>query len=230
MKYSPNGGKPQAAWEGPTYADPTVDDQAFTANLVQHMQASYCVDSDRVYASGKSNGAGFVGTLACSAQGALFAAFAMSSAALYTDNLGAGPTGRVCTPSRSVTPIMEVHGSKDGTISYDGGKESGGFVPPIPSWLATWASRDSATGEDEEYPSPVFGNRVNVTTWSAPGTSTTAVEGIWIQGMDHCWASVEENGDWTTGNRTPKKCRAPLNATSLFLDFFNTWDLNGLRG
>ncbi len=52
---------------------------------------------------------------------------------------------------------------------------------------------------------------------------------IWIKGMDHCWASVEENADWTVGDRSEAKCKAPLNATSLFLDFFNKWDLKGIR-
>ncbi|KAH8900441.1 alpha/beta-hydrolase, partial [Thozetella sp. PMI_491] len=142
VPYPNSKGVPESSWEGPSYADPSVDDLAFTADLVQHIEDNYCIDSKRVYASGKSNGAGFVGTLACSEQGGLFAAFAMSSAALYTDNLGAGTPNRNCTRSRATIPIMEVHGSADGTVPYDGGKGSGGYLPPIPSWLTAWAGRD----------------------------------------------------------------------------------------
>ncbi len=229
VKYSATGGTPEAAWEGPTYADPSVDDLAFTADLVQHIEDSYCIDSKRVYASGKSNGAGFVGTLACSAQGSLFAAFAMSSAALYTDNLGAGAGDRPCVRSRPVLPIFEVHGSADGTIHYDGGVEAGGLVPAIPNWLAAWATRDNTPNEIVHFPSPTFGDRVNLTTWHAQGSSQIVVEGIWIKDMDHCWASVEPNGDWFASGRSEAVCRAPLNATTLFLDFFNSWDINGAR-
>ncbi len=50
-------------------------------------------------------------------------------------------------------------------------------MPPIPSWLDAWASRDKATGKIVRFPSPTYGDRVNVTTWKAPGTSNVAVEG-----------------------------------------------------
>ncbi|KAH8895755.1 alpha/beta-hydrolase [Thozetella sp. PMI_491] len=213
------------AWEGASYADPSVDDKAFVASLVQHFQDTYCIDPKRIYASGKSNGGGFVGTLACSAQGSLFAAFAMNSAALYTDNLGAGSTSRTCTPSRAAIPIIEVHGSADGTISYNGGSGAGGNTPPIATWLNTWATRNGAVDKTVHYPSPTYGSRVNLTTWHASGTSNILIEGIWIQGMDHCWASVNSNEDWSKHSA----CQAPLNASSIFMDFFNKWDLSGAR-
>ncbi|KAH8895428.1 hypothetical protein GQ53DRAFT_855905 [Thozetella sp. PMI_491] len=228
VKYPNAKGELEPAWEGPSYADPTVDDKAFTVDLVQHMEASYCIDSTRIYASGKSNGGGFVGTLACSPQGSIFAAFAMNSAALYTDNLGAGAGGRTCTPSRASIPIIEVHGSADSKISYDGGKGSGGTTPPIPSWLAAWSSRDQTGPATPHNPSPTYGSRVNLTTWHVTGTTEIVVEGIWIQEMDHCWASVDRNHDWDAFGT--KKCKAPLNASELFMSFFNNWDLNGFRG
>ncbi|KAH8886666.1 alpha/beta-hydrolase, partial [Thozetella sp. PMI_491] len=140
LKYPKENGV--SAWEGPAYADPTVDDKAFIADLVRYLPQKYCIDEDRIYASGKSNGGGFVGTLACSSQGSAFAAFALHSSALYTDNLGAGSTNRVCTPSRAVLPIIQVHGSADRTVKYTGGQGSGGLTPPIPAWLDTWAERN----------------------------------------------------------------------------------------
>lgn len=53
------------AWQGAPYAPPGVDDVAFTSDLLDRLQSDYCVDPTRTYATGKSNGAGFVGLLAC---------------------------------------------------------------------------------------------------------------------------------------------------------------------
>ncbi|KAH8896769.1 alpha/beta-hydrolase, partial [Thozetella sp. PMI_491] len=129
------------AWEGPSYADPTVDDLAFVDDLLTRFRNNYCIDNTRIYASGMSNGGGFVDLLACSSQGSNFAAFAMSSAALYADNLGAGPGDRACTPSRKQIPIMEIHGSADPVIPYNGGAVTGGTTPPILQWLNAWSTR-----------------------------------------------------------------------------------------
>ncbi|OTA22083.1 hypothetical protein BTJ68_14755 [Hortaea werneckii EXF-2000] len=97
-------------WQGPSYATEGVDDLRFTSDLLAHMESEYCIDSSRVYASGKSNGGGFVDLLACSDAGDAFAAFAMASAALYTDT-----SLDSCTKRRA---ILESHGDQDTTIPY----------------------------------------------------------------------------------------------------------------
>jgi poly(3-hydroxybutyrate) depolymerase len=69
-------------WQGASYADAGIDDLLFTSDLLAHLQSSYCIDSSRIYANGKSVGGGFTDLLACSLTGNHFAAFAicMSSA------------------------------------------------------------------------------------------------------------------------------------------------------
>jgi poly(3-hydroxybutyrate) depolymerase len=79
-----------------------------------------------------SNGGGFVGTLACSAVGGEFAAFAPASGSFYTDNSGVNDDG--CTPERSPLPILEIHGGADGSVNYLGGVGEGGIEPSIPQW------------------------------------------------------------------------------------------------
>lgn len=116
-----------AAWQGPSYANPDVDDVQFVADLLEHMKSNYCIDTDRVYASGKSNGGGFVDTLACSDTGDQFAAFAMAAAALYTDT-----SKESCSKKRA---ILESHGDADNTIPYAGGTGSGGQLPDVGKWV-----------------------------------------------------------------------------------------------
>jgi poly(3-hydroxybutyrate) depolymerase len=98
--------------------------------MVQQLSDNLCLDSNRFYASGKSNvrsfflcpnfanvfqGGGFTNLLACTpATASLFAAFAPVSAALYA---GANPAD--CNPGRAV-PIINFHGLADRIIPFDG--------------------------------------------------------------------------------------------------------------
>lgn len=121
-----------------SYATKGVDDVQFVADLLEYLKTNYCIDTDRIYASGKSNGAGFVDTLACSDTGDQFAAFAMAAAALYTDT-----TKESCSKKRA---ILESHGDSDNTIPYAGGEGSGGPIPNVGKWVRFWGERNCGTG------------------------------------------------------------------------------------
>ncbi|CZT21066.1 uncharacterized protein RCC_06927 [Ramularia collo-cygni] len=126
-------------WQGPTYALPTVNDLLFTVDLLTHLQSTYCIDPLRIYASGKSNGAGFVNLLACSPQGDFFAAFAMAAAALYTDT-----SLTSCMPTTNKRrKILEAHGLQDATIPYHPtAPGSGGPLPDIGEWVGWWGGEE----------------------------------------------------------------------------------------
>ncbi|OAQ90639.1 carbohydrate esterase family 1 [Purpureocillium lilacinum] len=166
-------------WQGPTYATPGVSDKVFTTDLVNRIKNNYCVDEARVYGTGHSNGAGFLGTLACSPEhGGQFAAFAPISGAFYTDVSG----DENCHPSRSPIPMFEVHGTADPTISYDGGQGRGGPLPSIPDWLSRWARRNRCSTSNTED----IANGAHDTKWTCaniPGL----LEHIKIDGHDHSW-------------------------------------------
>ncbi|KAI9151442.1 Feruloyl esterase B [Paramyrothecium foliicola] len=133
----------EGKWEGASYAEPGVSDQVFTTDLVSKIKDEFCVDESRIYATGFSNGGGFVNTLACSAEhGREFAAFASHAAALYTDVAG----DENCQPSRSPIPILEFHGLEDVVIPYGGGEGKGGPLPALPEWLSRWARRNACSG------------------------------------------------------------------------------------
>ncbi|MFI6080488.1 alpha/beta hydrolase family esterase [Streptomyces sp. NPDC051217] len=120
------------AWQGAPYAAAGVDDVAFTGDLIDELKGTLCVDSRRVYATGKSNGAGFTGLLACRMSDRI-AAIAPVAGAFYPE------TGENCRPSRPV-PVIDFHGTGDVTIPYAGDAERG--LPAIPDWTAEWADRN----------------------------------------------------------------------------------------
>ncbi len=105
------------AWEGAPYSAPGVDDVAYTNDLLDTLESDLCVDTRRVYATGKSNGAGFTGILACELSDRI-AAIAPVAAALY------GTGHPACDPERPV-PVISFHGTEDATIPYGGDAERG---------------------------------------------------------------------------------------------------------
>ena len=120
------------AWEGAPYSAPGVDDIAYTNDLLDTLESDLCVDTRRVYATGKSNGAGFTGILACELSDRI-AAIAPVAAALY----GTGHPD--CDPERPV-PVISFHGTEDATIPYDGDAERG--LPAIQDWVGDWVERN----------------------------------------------------------------------------------------
>jgi len=47
-----------------------------------------------------------------------------------------------CNPGRNPLPILEFHGSADGTIPYSGGPRRNECLPTIPHWVREWSRRE----------------------------------------------------------------------------------------
>lgn len=121
------------SWAGANYSETTInEDLQFTEDLLTEVRDNYCVDPSKVYATGMSNGGGFVSILACDNNvGGQFAAFAPISGAYYWDDEG---LNRECNPAGGLAPILEIHGGDDQTAFYGGGGGNGGTLPSIPDW------------------------------------------------------------------------------------------------
>ncbi|GAB4085866.1 PHB depolymerase family esterase [Myceligenerans cantabricum] len=161
------------AWEGAPYSAPGVDDVAYTNDVLDLLEDDLCVDTRRVYATGKSNGAGFAGILACELSTRI-AAVAPVAGAFY----GTGhPT---CEPGRAV-PVIDFHGTDDATIPYDG--DAGRGLPAVPGWVAAWAGRNGCTGQPRTERT-AFDVTTSRWTGCAAGADVTHVA---ILGGGHTW-------------------------------------------
>jgi polyhydroxybutyrate depolymerase len=110
--------------------DGDLDKLADTLDAIERVA---CIDPARVYLSGISNG-GFMATvLACRAAGRF------AAAALFAP--GVNGIGE-CAPSRPV-PILEVHGTSDSIVPYNG--PGGAPDQAIPAFVAGWARRDGCS-------------------------------------------------------------------------------------
>jgi polyhydroxybutyrate depolymerase len=91
----------------------TVDDVAFSSALIDSISAQYNIDQDRVYSTGMSNGGFMSFKLACELSDRIAGIASVTGSILPL-------TLSNCNALHS-TPIMQIHGTTDGTVPYNGG-------------------------------------------------------------------------------------------------------------
>ena len=138
--------------------DPTGVDFPYFDALLSDLKAKHCVDSARVFVTGKSNGGFMVNALGCHRPG-MFRAIAPVA--------GGGPSTSNC-PAGAAVAAMIIHGSADTTVSIQSGQWS----------LQYWLYRNNYQGAASvaAQPSPCQ---------SYPGTQRPV---LWCQhGGGHIW-------------------------------------------
>lgn len=106
-----------------------VDDVAFVATLLDRLEAELCVDADRVFATGFSNGGFLSHRLGCELSDRIAAIGPVSGVLGVAD----------CAPSRPM-PVMHVHGTSDLIVPYAGGGVTG--FRGAQASVDAWASRN----------------------------------------------------------------------------------------
>lgn len=131
-----------SSWNGGECCGPAqtqgVDDVGFLTAVVDRLEADACIDTDRVYFTGMSNGGIMSYRMACE-RAERIAAFAPVAG---TNSFPA------CAPARPVA-LFHVHGTADANVPYEGGTGCGaGMVQtaPIVDVVASWATTNGCTG------------------------------------------------------------------------------------
>ncbi len=175
-------GRDNRVWNGGGCCGPAaenrqdVDDVGFIAAVIDEIEATYPVDTSRIYAAGHSNGGIMSYRLACELSGRI-AAVAFQSGTLEIPD---------CPMTESVS-LLSLHGLADTNIPIDGGKGSGvanyAFASPRES-VETIAALDGCTGRvpvvDPTNPD------ISGTRWTGCDGDTT-VEMILVEGANHAW-------------------------------------------
>jgi polyhydroxybutyrate depolymerase len=118
-------------------------DVGFLAELLDHIGATVCVDTNRIYVAGLSNGAFMTSVIACDLSDRVAAVAPVAGIQ--------APAG--CAPARPV-PVISFHGTADTFVPYTGGL--GSSVAALPSadgsgtlgTAAVSVASDSPTVED----------------------------------------------------------------------------------
>lgn len=110
-----------------------VDDVAYLTAIIDDVSARYSVDPRRIYFVGHSNGGFMSHRMACARSNRVAAIISLA---------GAAPSPSDCSPTERVS-VLEVHGTADTTIRYEGGSTPGGggaYMGAVET-VAGWASR-----------------------------------------------------------------------------------------
>lgn len=213
-----NDGK--RSWQGAPYAS-GADDVAFVSDLLDSIESEHCIDLNRVYATGKSNGGGMVSVLACNLRDR-FSAFAPVAGAYY-------PQSTEGCDYSTPTPMLAIHGTGDATMHYEGGHRQGEDYPGVREWIQPWAEA-SGCEKTKERQVGRKGEDVVRTQWTqcsagkegdtqshSPGKSggSAEVELYSVADGGHVWPGevVYSGGGYATKD---------FSATDMIWDFFTS--------
>lgn len=115
-----------------------VDDVAYLRAVIEDVRRRHPVDADRVFIVGHSNGGFMALRMACEA-GDLITAVASVAGAAFDDFSR-------CTPGRPVS-VVQLHGTEDTVIRFDGGATSYGAYPGALETTARFAARNGCAKE-----------------------------------------------------------------------------------
>ncbi len=207
-------GLPQAHWNVIGAPSPEPDDVAFVRTLLSRLFGQLCVDVNRVYSTGMSNGAEMSVTLACNLSTGI-AAVAPVAGAFYPP-LKVDTTD-TCPDTRAV-PFIAFHGTADAIIPYNGGVGSlGGSAfrlpideaTPAEDVLADWAVHNGCTGARQVSAVSAQVDKISYDTCGGDAT----VELYRVNGGGHTWPDATDV-PWL-GKTTHE-----INATNLIWSFF----------
>jgi polyhydroxybutyrate depolymerase len=180
-----------------TAAASGVDDVGLVGAILDELETRACVDADRIYATGFSNGGFLSHRLGCELSDRI-AAIAPVSGVMGIDD---------CNPGRPV-PVFEVHGDIDGVVPYNGGG-IGGFRS-VADTIAGWVERD---GCPPGAPAETYQNGDATCLTNAGCTAGAEVTLCTIAGGGHQWPG---GTDLPGGGHTS----TDLDATAAIWDFF----------
>lgn len=144
-------------WKLPTNSGDNFGEAAYLEALTNYLNKNYCIDTERVYSMGMSQGSAMTFLLAC-APNSRIAAFGGVGATFYRP---------VCSKS-APAPIIYFHGTKDKIVPINGGKTPSTPVGPAMEAIEGWAKHNKCEG------SPTEATNKDITTFSWSGCADDA--------------------------------------------------------
>jgi polyhydroxybutyrate depolymerase len=181
------------------------NDLTMVQSLLTHIEATFCVNASRVYATGMSDGGAMTSLLACVAPDK-FAAFAPVAVIIYCGS-----------PKSRAVPIVSFNGTADPVVPFNGGAVhccGGAVLQSKPVAMANWAAHDHC---NPKFTDTTLGTEVVRRTWSGCATSSATIHYI-IVGGGHTWpGSIPIKSFGLTTKQ--------IDASSLIWKFFSAYTL-----
>ena len=186
------------------------NDVGFLSALIDTLDATYNINLNRVYSTGMSNGGFMSYKLACELSNriAAIASVTGTMASTLPNN---------CSPAHPM-PVMEIHGTADATVPYNGTQG----MTPIPAVLNYWVNFNNCNPVADSSDVPDISNTDGCTAkhyvWNG-GDNGATVEHFKVIGGGHTWPGALFNIGVTSQD---------FNASQEIWRFFNQYTLNGL--
>ena len=211
----PEGTGDPVRWDM-TSLDATNPDLEFVTAMLDQLEATQCIDTSRVYASGFSDGAYMASALGC-AMSDRFAAIGAVSGLQW-------PTR--CSTVRPV-PVITFHGTADPILPFGGGTatttlsqqldDTEAVPAPIPAVVRDWATRD---GCDLQSVDTDVASQIVLHHYRCP--AGIDVQFYTVVGGGHAWpGSLSSAAESPTDGPTTFQ----IDATSLMWSFFQRFQL-----
>lgn len=190
-----------------------TDDLGFTEALIDSLSADYTIDQSRIYSTGMSNGGFMSFHLACNLSNRIAAIGSVTGSIV--------PFTLTNCNATHPTPVLQIHGTVDPTVPYNGGA---GWSESITSLMTYWANYNNCA--------------IPATTTAVPNTNTTdgsTVEKIVYENGENCTQIVHFK--ITGGAHTWPGSAFPLSGTNYDINaskevwnFVSKYNLSGLIG
>jgi polyhydroxybutyrate depolymerase len=187
----------------------TIDDVSFTNALLDTIIANYTIETKEIYSTGFSNG-GFMSYLLACQLGNRFAAVASVGGSMSPS------TFSNCTPAKAM-PMLEVHGTNDGTVAYNGSA----IATHIDTVINYWVQQNQTNN------TPIVTNLPNINT--ADGSTVTKFE--YNNGLNGTEVQLYKvnNGNHTWPGASAGNPNLDIDASEVIWNFFRRFDNNGIK-
>ena len=187
-----------------------IDDVGFTEALIDELATLYAIDLDRVYATGMSNG-GFMSFLLACQLSEKIAAVASVTGSMTQD------TFDDCN-AQHPTPVLQIHGTDDGVVLYNGNNLSIPIADVISYWVDHNNCESTPTTTTLPDIDPSDGSTIEHSVYE-DGDNGITTEHMKVIGGGHTWPGSVINTGGTNQD---------IDASMEIWLFFSRYDINGL--
>jgi polyhydroxybutyrate depolymerase len=187
----------------------TADDVGFTEALIDQLANLYAINLDKVYATGMSNGGYMSFLLACQ--------LSEKIAAIASVTGSMTPVTYNACNTQHPTPILQIHGTSDSVVPYDGGTWTRSIEDVISYWVNYNNCDANPTITVFPNADPLDGSTVDHFVYSG-GDDGVTTEHMKVIGGGHTWPGSAFNFPGTNYD---------INASMEIWHFFSRFDING---
>jgi polyhydroxybutyrate depolymerase len=187
----------------------TVDDVGFTEALIEELAGLYTINLNRVYATGMSNGGYMSFLLACQLSEKI-AAVASVTGSMTPETFDA------CNPQHP-TPILQIHGTNDEIVPYNGASWSRSIEDVMTYWVNYNNCDESPSTTVFPDIDPTDGSTVEHIVYQN-GDNNVTTEHMKVLGGRHTWPGAAYNLPGTNQD---------ISASMEIWEFFSRFDING---